>query len=344
MEYRLLGNSGLLVSRLAFGAMTFSSGNRDLSLFNVDPDSADGLVGQAIDAGVNFFDTADVYAGGQSEEILGKALAPHRQNVVIATKVGGRSSQQPLDAGLTRRHILASVDASLRRLGTDWIDVYLVHRECSNTPLEETLSTLDAIVRAGKVRYLGFSNWSAWRVVAAMEMMRANNLVPFTHGQLYYSLVGRDIEDELLPALAHYGLGLTVWSPLAGGFLTGKYRRGAQPDEGTRAADFPAMPMDVDRSYATLDVMRQVADTHGASLAQIALAWLLERQPVTSILLGASKSDQLADTLKAVNVRLSAEQCAALDAVSAGEPRYPHWFLELFSDQVITGLLATARN
>ncbi|MDZ4068113.1 MAG: aldo/keto reductase [Tabrizicola sp.] len=334
MEYIRLGSSGLIVSRMAFGAMTFSSGNRDLpSVYKVESTVADRLVGQALDAGINFFDTADVYARGQSEEILGKALGAKREQVVIATKVGGRFSSDLLDAGLSRRHIMRSVDASLSRLGTDWIDVYIVHRDCPYTPLEEVIQALDDVVRAGKVRYLGFSNWPAWRVAKAMEMMRANGLAPFTHGQMFYSLAARDVENEFMPMLQQYGLGLTVWSPLAGGFLTGKYPRNGQSAEGTRHAGFDMMPIDLDRGYRVLDVLQTIAAAHNASPAQIALAWLLAKRQVSSILLGASKAEQLADTLKASQIKLSDEQMTQLEAASAPPALYPAWFIERFADR-----------
>ena len=214
MQYSLLGNTGLTVSRLAFGAMTFTAGNKDIgAVYKVGAELAGKLVGRALDAGINFFDTADGYAGGESEAMLGAALKPHRDRVVIATKVGFRTGPALTRAGLSRRHILWSVDQSLQRLGTDWIDVYIAHREDPYTPIEETLAALDAVVRAGKVRYLGFSNWSAWKAAAALEIQRANGLAPFTHGQMYYSLVGRDVERDVIPMMRRYGLGLTVWSP-----------------------------------------------------------------------------------------------------------------------------------
>lgn len=334
MEYNRLGSSGLIVSRMAFGAMTFSSGNRDLpGVYKVESTLADRMVGQALDAGINFFDTADVYARGQSEEILGKALREKRDQVIIATKVGGRFSSNLLDAGLSRRHIMLSVDASLRRIGTDWLDVYIVHRDCPYTPLEEVVQALDDVVRTGKVRYLGFSNWPAWRVAQAMEMMRANGLTPFTHGQMFYSLAARDVENEFLPMVRQYGLGLTVWSPLAGGFLTGKYPRGEEAAEGTRRADLDLLPIDFDRGYRILDELRSIASTHGATPAQIAIAWLLAKREVSSVLLGASKPDQLADTLKAAEIRLSDEQISQLDAASAPPTLYPAWFIERFMDK-----------
>src|SRR6202521_3390573 len=226
MQYVTLGSTGLVVSRLGFGAMTFTAGNKDVSaIYKVGAKLADELVGRALDAGVTLFDTADGYAGGESEALLGKALASRRHDGIITTKVGFRTGPALTQSGLSRRHILWSVDQSLRRLGTDWIDLYIAHREDPITLLEETLGALDAVVRSGKVRYLGFSNWAAWKVAAAVELQRANGLAPFTHGQMHYSLLGRDAERDVVPVLRRYGLGLTVWSPLAGGFLSGKYTR-----------------------------------------------------------------------------------------------------------------------
>ncbi len=227
MQYALLGQTGLVVSRLSFGAMTFTAGNKDIgAVFKVGAKLADELVGKALDGGVTFFDTADGYAGGESETLLGAALVSRRSQVVIATKVGFRTGPTLTQAGLSRRHILWSVDQSLKRLGTDWIDLYIAHKEDPHTPLEETLEAFDSLVRAGKVRYLGFSNWSAWKTAAALELQRANGLARFTHGQMHYSLLGRDIERDVIPMMRQYGVGLTVWSPLSSGFLSGKYTRG----------------------------------------------------------------------------------------------------------------------
>ncbi|WP_070154693.1 aldo/keto reductase [Sphingobium phenoxybenzoativorans] len=335
MEYTQLGNSGLLVSRLSFGAMTFTTGNRDFpALFKSDERTADKLVSMAIEAGVNFFDTADVYAAGESEEILGRVLASRRQDVVITTKVGGLGGPSLMGEPLSRRNILKAVDSSLQRLGTDWIDSYVLHRDDLYTPLEETLSALDEVVRSGKVRYLGFSNWSAWRVVAAMEMMKANGLTPFTHGQLYYSLVGRDIEHEHIPMLRQYGLGLTVWSPLAGGFLSGKYQRGADAAPDSRYAATGMMPLDIERGFDLLDHLASIAEAHHSSIAGISLAWLLAKQAVSSVILGAAKPDQLRSNLDSASIALRAEEIELLDKASiASLVPYPAWFTQFARDR-----------
>jgi aryl-alcohol dehydrogenase-like predicted oxidoreductase len=340
MQYRLLGNTGLIVSRLAFGAMTFTSGDRSIEgVFKTEAAEADALVGRALDAGINFFDTADVYAGGQSEEMLGKALAGRRDDVVIATKVGLRNGEALTRTGLGNRHIAWSVDQSLRRLGTDWIDLYIAHAEDPYTPLEETLAALDAVVRAGKARYIGFSNWPAYRVAAAMELQKANGWARFTHGQMHYSLLTRDVEREIVPMMAQYDLGMTVWSPLSFGFLSGKYTRETLSDPQNRMATFDMLPIDKEAGFALVDQMRGMASAHGASVAQVALAWLLARPAVTSVLLGASKISQLDDNLGAVDLALAPDELAALDAATAQAPLYPMWFRESWIDRPVAKAL-----
>jgi aryl-alcohol dehydrogenase-like predicted oxidoreductase len=329
MQYTLLGNTGLTVSRLAFGAMTFTAGNKDLgSIYKVGADLAGELIGRALDAGINFFDTADGYAGGESEAMLGAALKPRRDQVVIATKVGFRTGPALTRAGLSRRHILWSVDQSLKRLGTDWIDVYIAHREDPYTPLEETVAALDTVVRAGKVRYLGFSNWSAWKAAAALEIQKANGLAPFTHGQMYYSLVGRDVERDVIPMMRRYGLGLTVWSPLASGFLSGKYTRQTLSDPNNRLSGFDILPFDKEAGFKLVEKMRAIASAHDASVAQVAIAWLLARRAVSSVIIGSTKLSQLEDNLKAAAVTLTAAEIAELDAATTPVPVYPNFFMD----------------
>lgn len=325
MQYTVLGNTGLTVSRIGFGALTFTQGNQTLNaVYKVGAELADQLVGRALDAGVNFFDTADVYADGESETLLGAALRPHRDRVVITTKVGNRGTtvRELLHTGLSKRHIHWSVDQSLKRLGTDWIDFYVCHREDLYTPLEETLEALDAVVRSGKVRYIGFSNWSAWTVAAAMEIQKARGLAPFTHGQMYYSLLGRDVERDILPMMSRYGLGMTVWSPLAFGFLSGAYTREdlAKPDN--RFSSFDLLGFDKDKGFALIEVMRRLAEARGVTVAQIAIAWLLARPGVTSVLIGATKMHQLEDNLGAADVVLNDADMAELDAATTIDPIY----------------------
>jgi aryl-alcohol dehydrogenase-like predicted oxidoreductase len=325
MQYAILGNTGLLVSRLGFGGATFTQGNKTIStLYKVGPELADQLVGRAIDAGVNLFDTSDVYADGESETLLGAALKPHRDKVVLTSKVGNRGTtdREPLRGNLTRRHILWSIDQSLKRLGTDWIDLYVAHREDGFTPLEETLQAFDDVVRAGKVRYLGFSNWTAWKAAAAMEIQKAGGLAPFSHGQMYYSLLGRDVERDVIPMMQRYGLGMTVWGPLAFGFLSGAYSREDLKKPDNRFSNFDMLQFDKDKAFALLDVVRPIAEARGVSVAQLSLAWLLQKKAVTSVLLGATKLHQLEDNLGAADVVLSEEDMAKLDAATAIAPIY----------------------
>ena len=322
MLYSKLGNTGLVVSRLCLGTMTFGAGSGNAAIARTRDEEADRIVGRALDAGVNFFDTADVYAGGESEEMLGRALRGRRDEVVVATKAGWRTGAPLNQSGLSARHLLWSVKQSLRRLGTDHVDVYIAHRDDAHTPLEETLQALDTIVRHGHARYLGVSNWPAWKVAAALEMQRANGWAPFTHVQMYHSLLGREVERQVLPMCRHYGLGFTAWSPLAGGFLSGKYTRDNLQDPENRLSGFDMLPFDKEAGFALVDRMRGVAEAHGASVAQVALAWLLSRSEVSSILVGASKLSQLEDNLAAADLALAPQELAALDEATRPAPDF----------------------
>ena len=336
MQYTTLGNTGLIVSRLSFGAMTFTAGNKNFaSVYKTEAADANAMIARALDAGINFFDTADAYAGGESEVMLGKALKPRRAEVVITTKVGNRTGAGLVQTGLSRRHILWSIDQSLRRLDTDYVDVYLVHKEDPYTPLEETLEALNEVVRSGKARYIGFSNWSAWRVAAAMELQRANGWAPFTHGQMHYSLLIRDIERDLLPLSRRYGLGLTVWSPLVSGFLSGKYTRENLSDKDNRLSGFDFMVFDKEFGFRLVDRLRAIADRHQASPAQTAIAWLLAKDVVSSVIVGASKPHQLEDNLAAANLVLGADEVAELDELTKPGAVYPNWFGELVVDAAV---------
>ncbi|TBW41170.1 aldo/keto reductase [Siculibacillus lacustris] len=340
MRTTTLGDSGLIVSRLAFGAMTFTAGHPGLAaVYKTEAAEAEAMVGRALDAGITLFDTADAYADGQSEEMLGRALGARRDEVVITTKVGFRMGAPLNRAGLSRRHILWSVDGSLKRLGTDRIDLYVVHKEDPYTPLEETLEALDAVVRAGKVRYLGFSNWSAWKVAAALEIQKARGLARFCHGQMHYSLLGRDVERDVIPMMRRYGLGLTVWSPLASGFLTGKYTPETLNDPANRYSGFDILPFDKAAGFRLVETMRGIAAAHGASVAQVAIAWLLAKSAVSSVLIGASRPSQLADNLGAADLTLSAEAIATLDAATTPAPVYPNWFIDRLVDPAMVEAL-----
>lgn len=326
MDFARLGNTGLIVSRLSFGSMTFGSDPSMPTIYKVSEETARAMVDRALDAGVNFFDTADMYANGQSESMLGALLGERRRDIVLATKVGFRAGEPITHAGLSRRHILSSCDGSLKRLNTDYIDLYIVHKEDPYTPLEETLGALNELVRAGKVRYLGFSNWSAWKAATALQIQKARGWAEFTSGQMYYSLLGRDVEHEIVPFMKYAGLTMNVWSPLAGGFLSGKYTRENLTAENNRLSGFDFLPTDKELGFQVVDRMRQLAEGHDASVAQIALSWLLSRPVVSSIIVGASKLHQLEDNLKAVDVKLSAAEVAELDSLTAPTVQYPNWF------------------
>ncbi|WP_425228423.1 aldo/keto reductase [Sphingomonas sp.] len=339
MLYSRLGQSGLVVSRLSLGTMTFTRGGGNAAIAKTDAASADQILGRALDAGVNFVDTANIYADGQSEEMLGDLLRDRRDRVVLATKAGWRGGAALMDSGLSAAHLHRAIDGSLKRLRTDHVDLYIAHRNDLNTPLEETLVALDAIVRSGKARYLGFSNWPAWKAAAAVQFQRDNGLAAFTHGQMMYSLLGRGIEDEVAPMMQHFGLGLTAWSPLAGGFLSGKYTRENLGDAANRLSGFDQIPFDRDKGFALLDTLRAIAGAHdSASVAQVAIAWLLAKPAVSSVILGASKLAQLDDNLAAAELALSADEVARLDATTKPAPSYPGWVVNV-PDAIITAAL-----
>jgi aryl-alcohol dehydrogenase-like predicted oxidoreductase len=344
MQYSRLGNTGLVVSRLAFGAMTFGSSKGVFaSVAKVGQDLAGELIAKALHAGINFFNTADVYTEGQSEEMLGKALGKRRKDVVIATKVGFRSGEALIHQGLSRHHILESAEQSLRRLGTDYIDVYLVHRLDVHTPVEETLEALDTLVKQGKVRYIGFSNWPAWLAAKSVGIQEKHGWARFRAAEVYYSLVGRDLEHELVPFTEDAGIGVMVWSPLAGGFLSGKYTRENPQGDGGRLTGFDFLPYDKEKGYQIVDRLRTIGKVRSASPAQIALAWLLAKKSVTSILVGANKLAQLEDNLGAANFQLSAQELADLDELSAPASVYPNWFSNRIADVPVRDALAAGR-
>jgi aryl-alcohol dehydrogenase-like predicted oxidoreductase len=333
MNYRELADTGVFVSELCLGTMTFGGRGQMWEVIGgIDQQSVDALVGRALDAGVNFVDTANVYSAGESETMLGKALGSRRHEVVLATKVRGRTGPGPNQVGLSRLHILQAVEDSLKRLDTDYIDLYQIHRFDLLTSIEDTLRALDDLVHAGKVRYIGCSNLAAWQLMKALAVSREQGLESFKCTQSYYSLAGRDLEREMIPLLRDQRLGLLVWSPLAGGFLSGKFTRDSGDDTARRAKfDFP--PVDKEKGFDILDVATAIADRHGASVAQIALAWILANSAVTSVIIGARRPAQLEDNLKAIDVRLSAEDMKALDEVSKLTAEYPAWMENLGTDR-----------
>ena len=328
MKYKQLGNTGLLVSELCFGAMTFGGRGLYEVIGQQGQDAANNLVAQAVEAGVNFFDTANVYSRGQSEQILGQALAKRRHEVIVATKVRGRMTDQPNGAGLSRVHIMDQVNQSLERLGTDYIDLYQIHGFDALTPFDEILRTMDDLVTMGKVRYIGCSNLAAWQLMKAIGRSEQHNWVRFESLQAYYTIAGRDLERELAPLLKDQKLGLMVWSPLAGGLLTDKFHQNQQGPEGARRTTFDFPPVNRDRLPGVLDGLAEVAKNHDCSMAQIALVWLLHQDVVTSVIVGAKNAEQLADNLKAPDITLSEADLARLDEVSALPPEYPGWMIK----------------
>jgi len=333
MKYRLLADTGVFVSELCLGAMTFGGQGQMWEVIGgLDQSSTDAIVGRALDAGINFIDTADVYSAGESETQVGKALAGKRNQVVLATKVRGRMGKGPNDVGLSRLHIMEAAEASLKRLNTDYIDLYQIHRFDSLTNIEDTLRALDDLVRSGKVRYIGCSNLAAWQLMKALAISRAEGLERFKCTQSYYSLAGRELEREMIPLLLDQGVGLLVWSPLAGGFLSGKFTRGGTDAAGRRAKfDFP--PIDKEQAYDIVDAMRPVAAAHSATVPQVALAWLLAQPAVSSIIIGARKPEQLDDNLKSVELALSPDELKALSEASRLKVEYPVWMDNLPSDR-----------
>jgi aryl-alcohol dehydrogenase-like predicted oxidoreductase len=331
MEYATLGNTGLLVSKLCFGTMTFGDGKGLFKAISaVGQTGADELVKTSIDGGINFFDTADNYTDGESEKILGQSLKNlnvARKDVVIATKVYSRVGPGRNDIGASRGHIMDGVEASLRRLQTDHIDLYQIHGNDSVTPLEETIRALDTLVRQGKVRYIGCSNWQAWKIAKALGISELRNLARFDTLQAYYSIASRDLEREIVPLLESEKVGLLVWSPLAGGLLSGKFSRTSQKAADSRRTDFDYPIVDKERTWNILDVMAPIANAHGCTPARVALAWLLAKPVVTSVIIGAKRLDQLQDNLAAIELTLTQDEVGQLDEVSALAPEYPGWVL-----------------
>jgi aryl-alcohol dehydrogenase-like predicted oxidoreductase len=339
MQYKTLGNTGLLVSQICLGAMTFAgddpaalseNGAIWKAIGNVDQAGADALIRAAFDAGVNFIDTADVYSEGKSETTVGKSLKNlniARKDVVIATKVYGRTGPGRNDVGASRGHIMDAVDASLRRLQTDYIDLYQIHGNDAVTPIEETLRALDALVQHGKVRYIGVSNWHAWKIAKALGISEFKNLARFDTLQAYYSIAGRDLERDIVPLLNAEKTGLLVWSPLAGGLLSGKFTRANQKPEDSRRSTFDFPLVDKERTWKIIDGMIPIAKPHNTTVAAVALAYVLAKPFVTSVIIGAKRMDQLQDNLAAADLKLGTEELKQLDEVSALPPEYPGWML-----------------
>ena len=335
MRYNKLGTSGLVVSELCLGAMTFGTReSRFGAVHGLDQEASTALVKQAFDAGINFIDTANVYTEGQSEEFVGgalKALGTARSDVIVATKATGGMGAGPNDKGFSRYHLLGQIDASLERLGLDHVDLYQIHAWDPHTPMEEALRALEDIVRSGRARYVGVSNWAAWQIAKALGIAERRGWDQIVSLQAYYTVAGRDLEREIGPLLASEGLGLMVWSPLAGGLLSGKYSlddEGEIVGEGRRANfDFPRV--DRQRTFALVEAMRPMAEAKGVSVAGIALAWLLYQETVSTVIVGAKRADQLSQNLAASEIELTSQDLETLDALSALPAEYPGWMFDM---------------
>jgi aryl-alcohol dehydrogenase-like predicted oxidoreductase len=330
MKYNQLGNTGMFVSEICLGTMTFGGGGFWKVVGDLDQKNATGIVARAFEAGVNFIDTADVYSEGRSEQITGQALKDiglRRSDVLIATKCYGRTGAGPNDIGASRGHIMDSVARSLERLQTDHIDLYQIHATDSVTPVEETMRALDDLTRNGMVRYVGVSNWQAWKIMKALGVSRHHGWARFETLQAYYSIAGRDLEREIVPLLNDQRIGLMVWSPLAGGLLSGKFGPGSNGPEGARRAAFDFPPVDKERAWKCVDVMRRISEGHGVSVARVALAYVLAKPFVSTVIIGAETMEQLDDNLAAATLSLTAEDLKALDDVSALPGEYPGWML-----------------
>lgn len=331
MKYNLLGNTGLKVSELCMGTMTFGGKGYWTAIGTLDQQAVDALMKKAVDSGINFIDTANVYSEGLSEEMTGKSLRNlglKRDDLILATKVRGKVSDNPNGIGLTRKHILHEVETSLKRLQTDYIDLYQIHGFDELTPLEDTIDTLDTLVKSGKVRYIGASNLTAWQLMKSLGYSTYNRLAKFVSLQAYYTVAGRDLERELVPLLKDQNVGLMVWSPLAGGLLSGKYKRNGEGAEGARRVSFDFPPVNKERAFDILDVLHPMAEQKSASVAQLALAWLLHQQVVTTVIIGANKPEQLDDNLKSIHVKFTPEELQKINEVSKLIPEYPGWMLE----------------
>jgi len=330
MKYNLLGNTGLKVSELCLGTMTFGGKGMYTAIGQLGQEPVDALMKRSIDAGINFIDTANVYSEGLSEELTGasiKNLGLNRNDLVLATKVRGTMGTGPNDAGLTRKHIMHQVENSLKRLQTDYIDLYQVHSYDPLTPIEETIGALDDLVKSGKVRYIGASNYAAWQLMKALGYSTHHRLAKYVSLQAYYTIAGRDMERELIPLLNDQKVGLMVWSPLAGGLLSGKYTRDDDNNEGRRKNfDFP--PVNRDRAFNVLDLLHPMAKEKNATVAQLAIAWLLHQPAVTTVIIGANKQEQLEDNLKSIDIKFTAEELQQLDEASKLPSEYPKWMLE----------------
>ncbi|CCH57276.1 aldo/keto reductase [Fibrisoma limi BUZ 3] len=340
MNYNFLGNTGVLVSELCLGTMTFGGNGYWQAIGELQQEAVNDILKTAVEQGINFIDTANVYSFGQSETLLGQAikdLGLSRDELVIATKVRGRMGDGKNQVGLGRLQIMQQLDGSLKRLQLDHVDLYQIHGFDPVTPLEETMRGLEDVVRSGKVRYIGCSNLAAWQVMKANGIAEKHGWGKFVSTQNYYSIAGRDLENEIVPMVQDQQMAILPWSPLAGGFLSGKYTRDNKPSDGSRRLNFDFPPVDQEYAYDIIDVMKRIGDEHGVSVAQVALAWVLKKPGVTSVIIGAKNNDQLTDNIKATELKLTDEQMAELDKVSAKPKPYPQWMIERQGNDRISG-------
>jgi aryl-alcohol dehydrogenase-like predicted oxidoreductase len=339
MQYNRLGNSGLIVSRMAYGVMTFGDGTGSkhpmAQIWKTSQAEADNLIGRALDAGINIFDAADAYTEGRAEVMLAQALGPRRKDVVISTKVGFRTGPGLLPTGGSFQHVMAATEASLGRLKTDYIDLLSIHRPDPHTPLEETARALENLVQRGLVRYVGYSNFNAWQSAKLLGIQQRMGYSPLIAAQMYYSLLGRDLEQEIVPFCQDAGIGIVVWSPLAGGFLSGRYTRKDPAGGNGRLAGVSFLPLDKEKGYDLIAKMSLMAADHKTTVAQLALAWLLSKDYVSVILLGASNVRQFDDNLRALQVKLSSAELSELDQLTKPGVVYPNWFQEKTADSEV---------
>jgi len=334
MEYRNLGKSGIKVSEICLGTMTFGVEGMFGQISDLDFKRSKEMIDIALDSGINFIDTADVYSNGSSEEVVGKAIGSRRDDLILCTKVTMDAGARNInDVGSSRHHILEACEASLKRLKTDYIDVYMLHTMDLSTPLEESLRALDDLVRQGKVRYIGCSNFSGWYLLKALDISERSGLEKFVTYQAYYSLLARETENEIIPACLDQGLGLMVWSPLSGGYLSGKFRKDKPSPKGTRIGDNDESPfippVDIKKAYKILDKLEEIAASHNASIAQAALNYTLSKPSVSTLVIGARKIEQLKDNISSVNWKMSPDEVKELDNISDGPLNYPYWHHKL---------------
>jgi aryl-alcohol dehydrogenase-like predicted oxidoreductase len=336
MKYRQLGNSGLVVSELTLGTMTFGEGDFYGLKFTFNQQHANKLVEIALDKGINFFDTADMYGNGQSESILGKALEGKRQDAIIATKVSFRAGNQAFNAGVNSKHIIQQCELSLKNLNTDYLDVLLLHVDDPITPIDETLRTLENLIQKGMVRYIGLSNYQAWKAATMLQRQNDLNYNPFVASQMHYSILNRDVENEFVPMSLYFGLGMMVWSPLSGGFLTGKYTRENPQPNNARLNSFDLGLFDRELGYIVLEKLKEIAKNHSSTPTAVSIAWLLSKKVVSTVIIGVSKFEQFESNLDGANLVLSSEEVEAIDKLTEPALKYPKTFVAMQDQQLLS--------